>query len=390
MRTWKRIVCFFCFLGIVSGCGSMDSGMNIELETETAVNPLQNVEVASLETYRLSRTEIALAWSDESDEFAEQYIVAKRAVTDETDEEEWELLAVLPRDQKAEGEHWQYIDYLESEEPQQYEYRIEIELLDSERFTTGEGKAVLGSNVKVCIDPGHYHVAKEVAEADEYHYIEGDFVLEMALELKAVLKEKYGIDACMTRETDSITLDGFTDEELDRAHIGLRGKYALEEDCDLFVSLHTNSNEENANGYPTYFQPISINKPLIIINQTALASDTALQTANEVGANLAQATFDMGLSETALFQKVSGGAVLEWTKELNDGLEKEGTVVCRTGKSGDYYGVLRGATEAGIPGMIIEHGYHSIQEVRKAAAEGNLQKVWAKADAEGIAKGFGF
>lgn len=39
--------------------------------------------------------------------------------------------------------------------------------------------------------------------------------------------------------------------------------------------------------------------------------------------------------------------------------------------------------------MIIEHGFHTVEEVRKLAMEGNLAKQWAKADAEGIAKGFG-
>ena len=40
--------------------------------------------------------------------------------------------------------------------------------------------------------------------------------------------------------------------------------------------------------------------------------------------------------------------------------------------------------------MIIEHGYHSVAEVREAATVGDLKEVWANADAVGIAYGFGF
>ena len=51
--------------------------------------------------------------------------------------------------------------------------------------------------------------------------------------------------------------------------------------------------------------------------------------------------------------------------------------------------MLRGATNVGVPGMIIEHGYHSVKEVRYAAMRTDLASKWAKADAYGIAKGFG-
>ena len=49
----------------------------------------------------------------------------------------------------------------------------------------------------------------------------------------------------------------------------------------------------------------------------------------------------------------------------------------------------RGAASAGVPGVIIEHGLHTIPEVRKAA-QGDLALKWAEADAYGIAWGLGF
>ena len=39
--------------------------------------------------------------------------------------------------------------------------------------------------------------------------------------------------------------------------------------------------------------------------------------------------------------------------------------------------------------MIIEHGFHTVPKMREAAVGGELKERWARADAEGIAEGFG-
>ena len=51
--------------------------------------------------------------------------------------------------------------------------------------------------------------------------------------------------------------------------------------------------------------------------------------------------------------------------------------------------MLRGASKVKVPGMIIEHGFHTVEEVRRLAMEEDLTQKWAEADAYGIAKGFG-
>lgn len=350
-----------------------------------------SVKIASVEMERESRQAIKISWLASYDDVVDNYIIKRRDREQGQSIGEWTVLAMIPSDKILSNGNWSYIDELDSSVAQQYEYRIDIELKDTEDYIAEEGKAVLGSNIKVCIDPGHYHVATEVTEVDEYAYIEGDFVLELALELRDVLKEKFGIDSWLTREKDSITLDGYTDAELDSAHISLRGEYAAWNDCDLFVSLHTNSNEEDANGYPTFFQPLGVNKPIIFVNTVALTSETAIKIANATGSKLASVNFELGLAETDVFNEVSMGEIEEIAEGYNDSADEIGTVVIRKGKKGpDYYGVLRGATNVGIPGMIIEHGHHSVQEVRKAAICGDLKEVWANADAVGIAYGFGF
>ncbi len=228
---------------------------------------------------------------------------------------------------------------------------------------------------------------KNAVTSDDLGYAEGDFSLALAIELEKTLKETYGISSKLTRNSGTITIDGYEDRQLDSSHISLRGELA--KDCDLFVSLHTNANLENAGGSPTEQQPISINKPIIFVNSVALNNPTALRIANEVGSRLAAASFDQGLSETKAFREAQKQEVLEWTDAYNDSRDKEGTVCKRTGTKGDYYGVLRGASNVQVPGLIIEHGFHTVSEVRQAAVKGDLKAVWSKADAEGIAAGFG-
>lgn len=349
------------------------------------------IKIESIETERESRQVIGISWLASYDDVVENYIIKRRDTEKGLGSGEWTTIATVASDKILANGNWQYVDELESDEPQQYEYRIDMELIDTEDYIAEKGKTVFGSNVKICIDPGHYHIATDVTDVDEFGYIEGDFVLELALELRDVLKERFGIDSSLTRETDSITLGGFTDHELDSAHISLRGEYAAEEDCDLFVSLHTNSNEEDANGYPTFFQPIGVSKPIIFVNTVALESETAIKIANTTGAKLASVNYELGIAETDEFCEVEMGAIEEIVPGYNDSMAEIGTVVIRKGKKDpDYYGVLRGATNVGIPGMIIEHGHHSVPAVRRAAACGALTEAWANADAVGIAYGFGF
>lgn len=365
----------------------------LTVEDEEGARTIQpyRVSMEFVEMERVSRQAICLSWTGNYDDVVENYLVKRRETERGKGIGEWTVLATIPSDKILSNGDWYYTDELESTEPQQYEYRIDMEIIDTEDYIAEEGKVILGSNVKICIDPGHYDIAREVADADEYHYVEGNFVLELALELQKILKENFGIDSCLTRETGTITLGEYSDEELDGAHISLRGEYAANEDCDLFVSLHTNSNAEDANDYPTFFQPLEINKPIVIVNTVALTSDVAMEVANATGTKLASVNYELGLAESDMFCEVTANGVSEWTKDYNDGLGEMGTVVIRTGKKNpDYYGVLRGATNVGVPGMIIEHGYHSVAEVRKAAITGDLKEVWANADVVGIAYGFGF
>ena len=112
--------------------------------------------------------------------------------------------------------------------------------------------------------------------------------------------------------------------------------------------------------------------------------------ANKLGENLTKVSFDEGLSKSKSFDSVKKGSIGEWTVAKNDSITTNGSVYYRLGENGDYYGVLRGANAAGVFGMIVEHGFHSVPEVRKKAMQSDLINKWASADAKAIAEGFGF
>lgn len=240
--------------------------------------------------------------------------------------------------------------------------------------------------IQICIDPGHYSKKNEVYENGKVVYCEGNFTLQVAKELKKILEERYGVIVHLTRTSGNICINGYENLALDSGKISLRGEAA--KGMDLFISLHTNANLEHANGVDTNRQPIGITKPIVIVNTVAMESKQALSVANAIGTSLAVSNAKLGISTQEKFHTVSGkDDILNWTDAYNDSVDKEGTVCARRGNNGDYYGVLRGASNVAVPGMIVEHGFHTVPKMRKLAADGTLAKEWAEADAKGIAEG---
>ena len=362
-----------------------DSQESSEKKEEEILIP---IFVKEIKTMRLSSNEIQICWTDHLNELIEQYVVKKRDML--SSDTAWEVVETVEVEKQSQKEEFFITDTLESKTPQLYEYRVDVVPTNPKQYEAQEGESALASNVMVCIDPGHYEGKNEVTGEASYGYAEGDFTLKLALELQDILKSDYGIDSYLTRETGNITIAGYSDSKLDSGHISLRGEYAAEKDSDLFVSLHTNANEDNANGYATCMQPIEINKPIILVNTIAVSSEMAIRASNAIGVNLADASYKLGISTEKDFEIAEEKQIEEWTPKKNDALNSPGTVYCRLGEKGDFYGVLRGAANVNTSGIIIEHGFHTVPEVRKAAAESSLAHIWAQADAYGIAYGFGF
>ncbi len=248
-----------------------------------------------------------------------------------------------------------------------------------------EAELELLSEKSVCLDPGHFAGRNTLTLDDGTTYCEGDVTLEIGLALRDILEE-YGVTVTMTRETGSITLGGYTDASLDGGHISLRGEAAA--GCDLFVSLHTNANLDNANGYPTCEQPVEINKPIVIMNVLGAKSVTALTAGSVIGENLVFLYQKIGLGAEQAFETAEvGDDIPAWSDAYNDSLESAGAIVMRTEGGSDYYGVLSGSARVGVPGMIVEHGFHTVREFREQIYDGDLIGELAEADAAGILAG---
>jgi len=349
---------------------------------------ITTVTVNEIESARISSKEIQISFTDNQDAAVETYHIMRRNVQTGGD---WESVGTIASDKTVTGEKNIFSDKLTDTMPQQYEYRVDVALSDNQAYTAREGEKILATNIMICIDPGHFAGRNAISGEQTYGYAEGDFTIEVAKELKRILKNTYGIDSYMTRDSGSITLGGYTDGNLDKGHISLRGSYTAEKDADLFLSIHTNANEENANGYPTCMQPVAINKPLIIANGIACSSDTIIKVSNGIGVNLSDVNYQLGIATVKDFATADKNTIGEWSKAANDKTDAPGTVYRRTSSSGgDFYGVLKGAASVNKPGIIVEHGFHTVPEMRKEAMEGNLKTLWAEADAYGIAYGFGF
>ena len=113
--------------------------------------------------------------------------------------------------------------------------------------------------------------------------------------------------------------------------------------------------------------------------------------ANTIGKSLTDYNRQAGI-QTNGFTTRSTLKAAAFSSLNNDSAKTNGTVVYRRSRSGgDYYGVLRGASADGVPGILIEHAFHATQIVRKRAGmSSDLSESWAECDAYGIAAGFGF
>ena len=353
--------------------------------TNSVYGAQANVQSAidNMDFERKSKNEISLSFSSSGINEVNRYVILRK---DKTSKNFVEIKKIASKDVSKTG-NITYTDKLSTTGYVRYEYRVDAYLKNGKQV---KGKSIFASNVLICIDPGHFQTKNAIEGEDGYGYSESMAVLKLGLALRDSLKKNYGISSVLTRTTESITIDGFTDKNLDGGHISLRGDMAGRSGADLFISLHTNSNNSHANGYPTNSQPVTINKPLIILNLLAKENEMCINIANKIGENLSVVNFNEGLAKSKEFDSVKKGSLSEWTVAKNDSITINGSVYYRMGENGDYYGVLRGANVAGVPGMIVEHGFHSVPEVRKKAMQSDLINKWVDADAKAIAAGFGF
>ena len=80
--------------------------------------------------------------------------------------------------------------------------------------------------------------------------------------------------------------------------------------------------------------------------------------------------------------------VLEWlwpqTVETVLNTRQPARIEHRRGQNGDYYGVLRGATAVGTPGLILEHSFHTNEDIARWLLNPDNLKRLAKAETAAI------
>lgn len=188
-------------------------------------------------------------------------------------------------------------------------------------------------SIKICLDAGHY--GKYNRSPANKSYYESEMNWKLHLLLRKYLMQ-YGFVVTQTR----------TDQARDMA-LTTRGKAS--NGCDLFLSIHSNAVGSGVNesiDYPVVYKPIS-----------GAGSDIADKLAKCI-------------------------AEVMKTKQ-------SGRTSSRKGNNGDYYGVIRGATSVGVPGLILEHSFHTnTRATNWLLDESNLDKL-AQAEAKVLADHFG-
>lgn len=187
------------------------------------------------------------------------------------------------------------------------------------------------NNIKICLDAGH--AGKENRSPVVPEFYESDFNWKLHLKLKAEL-EAYGIQVITTRASQ---------EEV----LGTKSRGKLAQGCDLFLSIHSNAADRESADYPLAIVPVN-------------------GSGDGIGKKLADCVRNvMDTDEPADM----------WTKKSDSGA--------------DWYGVINGAAQVGVPGIILEHSFYTnAEKARWMLEDANLDKL-AKAEAEVIATHYG-
>ena len=189
------------------------------------------------------------------------------------------------------------------------------------------------AKIKICLDAGHY--GKYNRSPANKAYYESDMNWKLHNLLKKYL-EQYGIEVIQTRSNQATDLA-----------LTSRGNAAA--GCNLFLSIHSNAVGSGVNenvDYPVVYVPLN-------------------GTGDTLGKKLAECI------------------------EKTMGTKQKGKTESKKGNNGDYYGVIRGAVAVGVPGLILEHSFHTNTKMTNWLLDDkNLDKM-AQAEAAVIAAHYG-
>jgi N-acetylmuramoyl-L-alanine amidase len=226
---------------------------------------------------------------------------------------------------------------------------LRVDKYNLTKYDNAESEGETMKEIKIMLDAGHYGKYNRSQAVPAYY--ESDFTFKFVNMLKAAL-EACGFTVGTTRKDQAKDL-GLTN----------RGKAA--KGYNLFISIHSNAVGSGVNNSVDY--PVAIT----MVNDDKVSIDEESKAVGEILAQVVASV--MGTSQAArTYTKLS----------TND---RDGNGI----KDDEYYGVLHGAKLVGVPGIILEHSFHT--NARAAAwllVEGNLQAM-AAAEAAALANYYG-
>ncbi len=194
--------------------------------------------------------------------------------------------------------------------------------------------SLTGSDRIICLDAGHIGVYNQSPVVKSYY--ESNFTWKLHNYLAQDL-QAYGFIVVKTRATQDTPL-------------GVYERGLCANGCDLFISIHSDASSNHSINNPSAY--CSIN------GQADVIGDRLASTIQNV----------MGVQQYARYNRHGSGSVAY---------------------DRDYYGVLRGCTDVGCPGILLEHSFHTnAYAANWLLSDENLQKL-AAAEALVIAQYYG-
>lgn len=212
----------------------------------------------------------------------------------------------------------------------------------------------------ICLDPGHG------GESQGTHYIYDDVEIEeknlnyyIALRLKKYLEQYDNIEVVIDRG------------ENEDPSFETRIAFAKENNADYIVSLHNNSKSRDD------IEPSGC---------MAITTCSHYQAESAVNGDVYGASRQLALSILSQLKNTGLTITTDWNANKTNGiLQRVGAGSYPDGSECDYYGLIRNATYAGIPSVIIEHAFLSNEkDYRKFLSSNTKLDALAKADAAGI------
>jgi N-acetylmuramoyl-L-alanine amidase len=212
----------------------------------------------------------------------------------------------------------------------------------------------------ICLDPGHG------GESQGTHYTYDGVEIEeknlnyyIAKRLKVYLEQYDNIEVVIDRGEN---VDPSFEERI---------AFAVENNADLIVSLHNNSKSRDD------IEPKGC---------MAITTCSRYQAESAVNDDVYGTSRALALSILSSLKGAGLTITVDWDANKTNGiLQRVGAGTYPDGSASDYYGLIRNATSAGIPSVIIEHAFLSNEsDYRKFLSSNAKLDTLAKADAAGI------